>query len=137
MPVRCAMWRFIAAMALALPLAGCGSEGPPRYELSGTVTFDGKPVPKGFITFTPDTEKGNDGPGGGAEIIDGKYRTESGKGIIGGPHNVRIVGYDGIPARVEGEDLPDGKSLFAPHQEKIDFPKQDREYNFAIAKAGK
>ena len=128
--IRCSM-----ATALLAAMLGCGSEGTERYELSGTVTYDGKPVPKGFVTLTPDTSKGNDGPGGGAAIVDGKYRTEAGKGIVGGPHVVRIVGYDGVPARVEGEDLPDGRSLFSPYQVSVDFPRQDSEYNFDIKKA--
>jgi hypothetical protein len=125
----------LGPLVLTLLVCGCGSEGIARYELSGTVTYDGQPVPKGFVTITPDTSKGNEGPGGGAEIVDGKFRTPSGKGIIGGPHVVRIVGYDGVPTRMEGEELPDGKSLFPPYQANIDFPKQDSEHSFAIPKA--
>ena len=131
-------WIYLPVTLFALvACCGCGQEGPERYDLSGTVTYDGKPVPKGFVTLTPDIDKGNDGPGGGAEIVDGKYQTSAEMGIIGGPHTVRIVGYDGIPARVEGEDLPNGKGLFAPYQTTVDFPKQDSEYNFAITKSGK
>lgn len=123
---------LIGALAAA---SGCsGSGGPPRYEVWGTVTFDGKPVPKGFIKFTPDTAQGNSGPGGGAEIKDGHYRTATGKGVSGGPHVVHIVGYDGVATSAEGEELPDGQSLFTPYQTTIDFPKEKVEHNFEIPK---
>ena len=71
-----------------------------------------------------------------AAIEGGRYRTAEGQGI-GGPHRVRIVGFDGIATRWQGEDLPDGKSLFSPYQATVDFPRQDGEYNFAIQKSGK
>lgn len=114
-------------------LGGCGGDsGPRRYQVSGTVTYDGKPVVKGFIYFSPDVENGNDGPGGGAMINQGLYRTELSKGIVGGSHHVRIVGYDGVPATVEGEELPDGKPLFTPFETIIDFPRSDTTEDFAI-----
>jgi hypothetical protein len=128
--------RILGAI-LALVLGGCGSGGPALYELSGIVIYDGKPVPKGLVMLTPDTSKGNKGPDCRVAIVDGRYRTEEDKGFVGGPHVVRIVGYDGVPTRWQGEDLPDGKSLFSPYQAKVDFPQQDGEFNFAITKAGK
>jgi hypothetical protein len=53
----------------AVAFAGCGSnpdEGPTRYQVSGQVTFDGKPVPTGSITFVTPS-----GPSGSAQITDG------------------------------------------------------------------
>lgn len=57
-------------MAVVVPLVGCGDGTPPRYSLSGVVTFDGQPIPEGSIMFqaadkrsAPDT----------AQIVDGKY----------------------------------------------------------------
>tara|TARA_R110002072_G_scaffold303142_1_gene495867 strand:+ start:152079 stop:152564 length:486 start_codon:yes stop_codon:yes gene_type:complete len=114
-------------------LSGCsGSSGPQRYEVSGSVTYDGKPVPKGFVTFYPDSEEGNSGPGGGAEIRDGVYRTAAGKGVVGGPHRIRIIGFDGIARTESGEELADGASLFTPYESSIDFPKADTVQNFEI-----
>jgi hypothetical protein len=67
------MLRFLLIMGLTLPLVGCGDGKPPKYSLSGTVTFEGKPVPEGSIMFqaadkrtAPDT----------AQIVDGKYSLE-------------------------------------------------------------
>jgi hypothetical protein len=118
---------------LAGLLAGCGgSDGPTRYDVSGSVSYDGKPVPKGFITFIPDTDQGNTGPGGGAVIENGHYETESGKGVVGGPHIIRITGYDGKPTQMSGEDMPDGQPIFQTYQTTFDFPKEDTEKDFTV-----
>lgn len=122
----------VALAGCTLALAGCGDSGPKRYQVSGKVTYKGKPVPKGFITFEPDSSKGNEGPGGGAEIVDGEYSTESGKGVLGGPYRVKIVGYDGVPTRQSGEELPDGKPLFIPYETTVDFPKESTEKDFDV-----
>jgi hypothetical protein len=129
---RMAFW--FLAVALACLNAGCQrpEEGPPRFHLSGTVTYDGKPVPKGFINFNP--AEGNSGPASGAPIVDGKYETPKGKGIIGGPHIVIITGSDGIPYEESGETVEGGKQLFPRYQTTVDFPKEDGEKNFEVPK---
>ena len=66
--LRC--WAFIGTVAALL--VGCGDGGLKRYRVSGDVSFQGKPVPAGSIIFTPDTAKGNAGPQGTANIIDGR-----------------------------------------------------------------
>lgn len=126
---------LIAVLSVCL-IGGCGStpEGPPRFQVSGSVTYDGKPVPKGFITFEPDSAAGNKGPGGGAPIVNGKYKTYADKGVVGGPHLVKIVGYDGVSASVEGEQLADGKPLFSTYETKFDFPKQNGTRDFTVPK---
>jgi hypothetical protein len=126
---------LIAALAMCM-IGGCGSspEGPPRFQISGRVTFDGKPVPKGFISFEPDTQAGNKGPGGGAPILNGQYKTERERGVVGGPHLVRIVGYGGVSETVEGEQLADGKPLFETFETKFDFPKQHGTADFQVPK---
>ena len=125
-------------LLLIIVIFGCNSatSGPTRYPVSGTVTYGGKPVPKGSVTFEPDLAAGNSGPGGGAAIEDGHYDTGAEAGVVGGPHTVRIVGYDGVPTKMEGETLPDGQPLFAPYETTFDFPDQPTEKNFEIPKAG-
>ena len=84
------------SMMLGLVLAGCsggGEAGAERIELSGAVTFEGKPVPYGQITFTPDATKGGTGPGGTATIENGRYQTVPDKGPTAGPHVAVITGY--------------------------------------------
>ena len=114
---------------------GGGTDGPQRYPLSGSVTFDGEPVPKGFLTLSPDTEKGNKGPQGGVEIIDGKYEVPEEKGHVGGDYIVQIVGFDGVPYEEEGETVKDGKELFPTFETKVSFPKESSEKDFTIPTA--
>jgi hypothetical protein len=126
---RSGLWLAIAA---SLFLAGAGCGGQKDYQVSGTVTFDGKPVPTGYVTFEPDTEKGNTGPGGGAEIRNGKFTTSRGKGVVGGAYRVKIVGYDGKPTSANGEELADGKSLFPIYQTLVEFPKESITKDFEV-----
>ena len=125
---------FPWAVCLLGLAVGCGdnSEGPPRVQVWGTVTYAGQPVSKGFVTFSPDASQGNNGPGSGAAIVDGQFVTPAGKGVVGGPHVIRIVGYDGVPATEQGEELPDGKSLFTPYETVLDLPAEPSEQNFEI-----
>lgn len=121
-------WTLLGLVAL-LTAAGCGSsDGPSRYDLQGTVTYDGNPIPTGEIFLQPDTSQGNNGPGSLAFIEDGRYRTERGKGIVGGPHIVRILGFDGVPAG----DSTAGSSLFPQYETVVDFPKEATTHDFTI-----
>ncbi|MCI0460124.1 MAG: hypothetical protein L0Z62_24495 [Gemmataceae bacterium] len=121
----------LAALATTV-LAGCGS-GPKLYHVSGRVTFDGQPVPAGFVFFEPDAAKGNDGVGGFAEVKDGHYDTRnSGKGVIGGPHNVRLSGFDGKPCVFEGRPMPSGMTIFADYTIAIELPRQATTRDFDV-----
>lgn len=57
--------RGVLAMALTVcaatlwSAAGCGESGPLLYPVSGTVRFDGKPLPQVGVSFFADTSKGN------------------------------------------------------------------------------
>jgi hypothetical protein len=107
-----------------LLLAGCGgSDGPPRYDLTGSITFGGNPIPRGSLTFSPDSSQGNSGPGATAGIIDGKYATQEGKGVISGAHIVVVQAYDGVPVETDGEGMdPNGTSLFPSYTMQISVP---------------
>src|SRR5437899_12941205 len=86
--------RYSLLLVLISALMGCsGKQGPQRYRVSGTVTFDGKPVPHGEILFSPDSAQGNSGPQGIAIIQDGKYDTAGTRapGIAGGATIVRVT----------------------------------------------
>lgn len=76
--------RHRSAVTLLLALlfaAGCGA-GDGKVLVTGTVTFDGSPMPDGYITFTPE--------GGGAPeaapIAAGKYQVA----VKPGPHRVEV-----------------------------------------------
>ncbi|MGO8753432.1 MAG: hypothetical protein ACLQNE_46440 [Thermoguttaceae bacterium] len=92
-------------------VAGCGSSDPRKYRVSGTVTYDGKPVPQGTVFFVPDAAKDNHGPGAQAVIKDGAYQTER-RAVVGGPYVITVAGRDAA-----------GKPLFTGHSEKVDLPK--------------
>ena len=134
--------RAVAAACLAalLVLGGCGRKaGPSRFDLSGTVTYDGKPVPSGYIVFAPDLAAGNQGPGTQANIRDGQYQTAPGQGTVGGPHVATVCGFDGKTFDIivrEGvvEKNPMGKPLFLNAQLKIDLPKRATVQDLVVPK---
>ena len=133
---------FIAVvLTVIVVLAGCGGQkGPDRFEVSGAVTYEGKPVPMGFIVFNPDLAAGNLGPGAQADIHDGRYRTLPGNGTIGGPHVASVFGFDGKPYQVAkgpgGEAIldPMGHSLFKTATIKFDLPKQTTAQDIVVPK---
>lgn len=120
----------VAAMLVS---AGCSSrqDGPPRFAVSGQVTFDGKPVPAGRITLEPDTAAGNSGPAGYGNIVAGRFTTYPRMGAVGGPHVVRISGFDGVPA---GE-MVEGKPLFADYTTKVELPSKATMIDFEVPQA--
>jgi hypothetical protein len=122
---------------LGILCAGCGGgDSTTRYDVAGTVTFDGKPVPAGVILFTPDVSKNNRGPTGFAKIKDGKYDTrQEGKGTVGGPHTVAISGSDG--ARLPQQELPDGMPLFTDYGTAVDLPKAATTQDFEVPASAK
>lgn len=122
---------LICVLMVVLTLAqGCqrGIDGPKRYECRGTVTFNGEPVKKGSISFEPDSAAGNSGPGSMAQIVNGVYRTEPGKGIVGGAYRVFIVGFDGKSP----DGLGDGNPLFSEIRIEQTFPHENCEVNFEL-----
>jgi hypothetical protein len=140
-----------AFLPVLVALAGCSRSGPTRFDLSGTVTYDGKPVPVGFIVLNPDVaggrglgssakSAGNPGPGAQADIRDGKYQTRLGQGTIGGPHVASIFGFDGKPYETakdpQGNPItnPMGKPLFKTAAIKADLPKQTSVFDFVVPK---
>src|SRR5262249_49969161 len=101
--------------------------------VSGTVTYQGKPVPVGQIVFEPDASAGNSGQAAFAKIKDGHYDTRlDGQGTLGGPHQVRIHGRDGVP---RGE-LLSGMQLFKDYNTKVDLPKADAKQDFEVPAGG-
>src|SRR5688572_12551212 len=92
------MRRFAPGLLVCLfllALCGC-AQSSGRFDLSGTVTFKGRPVPAGIIVINPDLSKGNDGPQGFAEIRDGRFDTRArDKGAPSGAVILVIDGFDG------------------------------------------
>lgn len=122
-------------LALCLILSGCQEEEK-LYRVSGTIKYDGKPIPKGLIFFDPDPTKGTPGTQGFANIENGKFDTSlanQGKGIRGGTYAIRISGFDGV----EGPEAPFGQFLFPEHQLTKELPAEEQTFDYEIPKVGK
>jgi hypothetical protein len=119
--------RYAAVLVFLLGLAalnGC-TQQEKLYRVSGVVTHNGKPIPKGLIFFDPQA----DGPQGFANILNGKYDTaEQGQGVRGGAYNVRVNGFDGI----EANEAPFGQALFPEYTGTTELPEADSTYNLDV-----
>jgi hypothetical protein len=101
---------------VAVLLPGCSKSGP--YEVSGTVTWQGKPVPIGLVVIEPDSEKGNSGTQTQGLIEKGHFRTLPGHGAIAGPVLITVSANDGVPTPF----APNGKLLFRNYQFRRELP---------------
>jgi len=83
-------------------LAGCGSDdGLARHPISGSVTFDGKPLANGSIQFFPSATTGP-AIASGAAIEEGQYAIPTDEGLVAGPYTVRITSMGG-KAKAKGK----------------------------------
>lgn len=131
--MRSQLLRAAALFAAAGLLVGCGSDDK-LYNVTGTVTYQNKPVAKGLIFFDPD----GGGPQGFANIENGKFDTAApgqGRGIRGGKYTVRVNGFDGKV----GPEAPFGAAVFPEHTFKKELPAQDQtlDYDVPGGKPGK
>lgn len=84
-----------ASLLILLFLPACGGRGVEQVSVSGTVTFNGGPMPgPGTVFFTPVTTAGDTKRPGTAEFnVDGKYTAgsfEPGDGLVPGSYTVKI-----------------------------------------------
>lgn len=95
------------AVLLFLGVAGCGTDGPAIYPVSGTVTYNGAPVENAQVTFIPE----NGSPGTGQTDASGKYQisTRGKDGAALGLNKVTIVKMSSagpaMPANPTPEDM--------------------------------
>lgn len=121
---------LLAACSCVVLIAGCSKppSGPARFAVSGKITFDGQPVPRGTIAFEPDTQAGNSGPGGYGTIMDGVFTTHPRMGAVAGPQIVRIAGFDGKPTA----EMIEGKPLFPEYNTKAEVPEKPATLDFDV-----
>jgi hypothetical protein len=87
--------RFLAVALVGLVPLACGPTGPEMATISGKVTYNGKPVPKGTITFIPVAQGGRNAVG--VIASDGSYALQTekpGDGALLGDYNVTISAHD-------------------------------------------
>ncbi len=128
----CALFALAIVSGFAV---GCGQGGPPTYPLSGSVTWNGKPVPVGLIRLVPDADAGNPGPAAVAVIKEGRYATPVGKGIVGGKYLVTISGNDGVPIENQEEGIRNvrGRPLFVDVLQEVEFPRAAATHDFSLS----
>jgi hypothetical protein len=110
------MFRLVSFVILInLIISGCSSDDRDLAPVSGTVLFNGKPLPNAGIIFTPDED--NTRVGIGSTDKDGKYRLTSfqiNDGAKIGKHSVTIRAYeipDGPPKAADDITNVRGKML--------------------------
>ena len=96
-------WFQIGFLGLVF-LVGCGRSGPEMVTVSGTVTFEGRPVQEGRIRFRP--AEGTRATVTGADIRDGKYTVTNKGGVPVGTHRVEIEALRARPGAGGGADIP-------------------------------
>ena len=117
-----------ALVFCALTVTGCfggSAEHIERAAVSGTVTFDGKPLPEGSIQFVPDvdsTGKTIRGKAVQAIISDGKYALEAAQGPTVGTNKILInatqktgkfQNFDGIKTEIQKQYIPEKYNTFS------------------------
>ncbi len=111
---------------------GCSDGTLPRYQFSGTLTYNGEPVPAGVIILTPDESKGNKGPQTYLAVENGTFDSKR-NGPIAGPHRVEIGGsHDFQTTQGPDGDIVAGKELFPTQHEFFDMPKKSTTHDFDI-----
>jgi hypothetical protein len=127
------MRRIAIAAFVAVVATGCGTAGGDgNAQVRGTVTFKGKPVPRGRVYFDVDQTKHPGGQQGYADIADGRYDTaRGGKPPSAGAMVIRVEGLH--PPAADGTHA----LLFVPYELRADLPAGRTEKNIDVpASAG-
>jgi hypothetical protein len=104
--------RSYLALFGVLLVCGCGGVEPAGNAVSGTVTFQGKPLDFGSIQFDP---TGDQGTMSGGDIEGGEYSVPAATGLKPGTYAVRISSVEG---GVSSSDVPPGEPP-PPAKERI------------------
>jgi hypothetical protein len=75
--------------------SGCGRRGPERVVVSGSVTYNGKPIPDGTVRFLP--SQASSIPVTVAIIKDGAYRASGLGGVAVGTYKIQIEAFRQAP----------------------------------------
>jgi hypothetical protein len=94
---------FVAAVLVA----GCSDSYGGRMEVSGGVTLQGQPLPKGVIHFAPLDQQDTDS---GAPVTNGEYKIPRKGGLKPGKYLVQITAGDGKTPNDEEAAAPGGST---------------------------
>jgi len=87
-----AIFRALSGSAVIVMIAGCGQKAPERAVVSGSVTYQNKPVEFGDIVFQPLSKDAGKWFAQG-KINGGKYSLDAAHGPLTGKNVVQIRGY--------------------------------------------
>jgi hypothetical protein len=115
----CVLRTLLTPLVAALLCSGCGGDrGPERVVVSGTVNYNGNPIPEGTIQFMPSGASA--APAAMASIAAGKYAADGKGGVAVGEYTLQIEAY-----RTRGQaTLPAGSpppppDKFAPRDQYL------------------
>lgn len=108
---RCSFTIVGLGLCLAFFATGCGGSNPKTIKVVGKVSYQGKPVTQGTVTFQPTktAEGAPNRPATGVLSADGTYELstfEAGDGAIPGEYTVLVVTITGGPTPEE-PDIPE------------------------------
>ncbi|MFM7290620.1 MAG: hypothetical protein ACKO6B_05240 [Planctomycetia bacterium] len=86
-----------------------------------------------MIRFVPDSDKGNRGPATMIPVSAGQYRSVEGYGVLGGPYNVEISGYEPLTPEQEKAGVSP-KPLFEGYKVSVEVEKKDSVRDFDVPK---
>ncbi|MEQ1825986.1 MAG: hypothetical protein ABL921_08560 [Pirellula sp.] len=115
---------FLLACIILIGVTGCGDNGG-RVSVSGSVTFDGKPLEDGSITFG-----GDKGAAGVGKIVNGQFslsESANESGVLPGNYKVLISSW----FEERGSVLPNGS--FSPGKTRIPLIYLDAEKSGLVA----
>lgn len=96
-------WVGFGSLSLTLLATGCSEEQKtPQFPVSGNVTYDGKPLEKGSISFLPSAA----GPAATAPIEEGTFSIDRSFGPGQGAYKVEIVSVQSTGKQVASPDDP-------------------------------
>lgn len=100
----------LIAAAIGFSILGCNSGNSALSPVRGQVLYKGNPLPKGTVVFSPDPQKGVNGPLALASVRqDGNFtmQTEALDGVYPGWYRVTVVAVEtGIPQADGGLSFP-------------------------------
>jgi hypothetical protein len=121
--------KFLPLLLVLVCVILTGCEEP--LEVSGTVLFDGKPLPEGAIRFFPN--KGTPGDGASAEIVEGAYSIPGDVNLMPGGYTVMITAMKETGRMVSAPDVvpvaEGGTGKRERYKEKIQYI--PNKYNYA------
>ena len=128
-------------LCAAILLGGCGDGLPERVIVTGKVTYQGKPLPTGTISFSPKTERATR-PSLAYLLEDGTYKMTTFRADDGtqpGEYSVAVIAYDEGPLsnaeqwRRQGKKLiPEKYFKHATSGLEATVPEHDVELNFDL-----